>query len=196
MTRKLPCIGYRWAAPALLLLAGSSTTACGASAVQQREELRKQSSAAELQRRGEVCARLGDLTRAEQYLIAALKAGGDEKQLTERLLVVCVADQRYPAAVEYAEQYLHRHPDDDDIKFATATLHVALGDMERARKLLEQVLRSRPDWPEAHYALASVLREQGEARELADVHDLAYLKQRPQGALSAAARARIAERMP
>ena len=186
----------RLAVPALVLLTLFTTTACGAGALQQREALRKESSAAELQRRGEVCARLGDLTRAEQYLVAALKAGGDEKHVTERLLVVCVADQRYPAAVEYAERYLQRHPDDDDVKFAAATLHVALGDPARARLLLEQVLRVRPDWPEVHYALAGVLREQGEARELADAHDLAYLKGRPQGSLSAAAKAHLSERMP
>jgi predicted Zn-dependent protease len=179
-----------------LFAASFGATACGASAVEQRNAMKKEASATELQRKGEVCAKLGDLTRAEQYLVASLRAGGDEKKLTERLLVVCVTDQRYPAALEYAERYLYRHPEDEDLMFAAATLHVALGDSSRARTLLERVLRARPSWPEAHYALASVLREQGEPGAVADAHDLAYLKGRPNGSLSAAARARIAEKMP
>jgi tetratricopeptide (TPR) repeat protein len=177
---------------ALLCLSGLSAS-CGGAAAQRREReaAAKEASAPELIRRGEASASLGDLTRAEQYFVAALKTGGDEKQVTERLLAVCVADQRYPVAVEYAEQYLYRHPRDADVEFAAGSLHAALGNVERARALLADVASQRPNWPEVHYALATVLRDQGEALELADRHDLAYLRLSPQGTFSETVRARL-----
>jgi tetratricopeptide (TPR) repeat protein len=166
---------------------------CGGAAAERREReaVAKEASAPELVRRGEASASLGDLTRAEQYFVAALKTGGDQKKITERLLAVCVADQRYPVAVEYAEQYLYRHPRDADVEFAAGSLHAALGNVERARVLLEDVVSQRPNWPEVHYALATVLRDQGEAIELAERHDLAYLQLSPQGTFSETVRARL-----
>src|SRR6478735_4715248 len=93
----------------VVLLAGVSSTGCGKGALspaRDREALRKE-SARELMVRGDASAAIGDMIRAEQYFVSALKAGGDERKLVRRLLVVCAADQRYPAAAEYAEHYLH-----------------------------------------------------------------------------------------
>jgi tetratricopeptide (TPR) repeat protein len=162
----------------------------------ERESVARESQAEPLFRRGEAAAKLGDMTRAEQYFVGALKAGGDEKRITQRLLVVCVADDRYPAALEYAEEYLHRHPGDAEVAFAAASLHLAVDHLDRARQLLERVVHYRPDWAEAHYALASVLRDQGESLELADVHDLEYLKLNPRGPLAERARARLSRAEP
>jgi tetratricopeptide (TPR) repeat protein len=131
------------------------------------------------------------MTRAEQYLVAALRAGGPEKRIVERLLFVCAADQRYPVALEHAEYYLHRHPRDADIQFAAASLHAAVGDIPGAQARLQDVVRARPDWAEAHYALATVLREEGDPGTLADEHDLAYLRLNPKGPLAETARARL-----
>lgn len=169
---------------------------CGASALKQQEVIKKEASASELERKGDAYARIGDMTRAEQYLVASLKAGGNEKRIVGRLLVVCAADQRYVVALEYAEQYLHHHPEDDDVRFAAASLHAAVGDSARARGILEDLVRVHPTWAEAHYVLAGVLRDQGEPRELADIHDLEYLKAKPDGPLSESARARVSRRTP
>ncbi|HET9955606.1 MAG TPA: tetratricopeptide repeat protein [Polyangiaceae bacterium] len=147
--------------------------------------------------RAEVARRLGDWTRAEQYYVVALESGGPPRWITQRLLEVCVADQRFPVALEYAEQYLARHPRDPELALAAASLHLALGGLDRARLLLEDILRSRPNWPEPHFALASVLRaserESGApASGLADQHDFEYLKLSPTGPFAETARARSA----
>jgi tetratricopeptide (TPR) repeat protein len=181
----------------VFLLACVSSTACGAGALspqREREAMRKESSVHELVARGDASAAIGDLIRAEQYFVSALKAGGDERKLVRRLLVVCTADQRYPAAAEYAERYLHRYPTDVDLRFAAASIEMAIGNTRRARELLDSVLRERPDWAEAHYALASMMRAGGEPLALADLHDLQYLKLNPHGPLADTARARLSQK--
>lgn len=179
---------------ALTFAVSSWSWACTSPAAQhqlERQEIARETSAAELTRRGEASAAVGDMTRAEQYFVLALKAGGEEKRIVERLLVVCVADQRYPVALEYAEQYLHKHPRDVDVRFAAASIHAALGDGQRARRMLEDVVRAEPKRSEAHFALASVLRDEGTALELADLHDLEYLRLEPEGPFAERARARL-----
>jgi predicted Zn-dependent protease len=175
------------------VVATCAVTACGSAAAGGRNAERQaaaDSSAATLLKRGRAAAAIGDLTRAEQYLIAALKAGGPEGAITRELLVVCVADQRFPAALEYAEQHLHRHPKDTEVQFAAASIYAAVGQGDRARVLLEDVVQRRPDWPDAHYVLASVLRDASE-QERADRHDLEYLRLEPEGKLAERARARL-----
>jgi tetratricopeptide (TPR) repeat protein len=179
---------------ALACLALLLATACGSAAARQqrdRDTLRREALPETLVERADAAASVGDMTRAEQYYVAALTAGGENKPLVQRLLRVCVADQRYPVAAYYAEQYLRRHPRDWDITFAAASIQAALGRHEAAQRLLEQVVRERPSSAEAHYALASVLRDRGEAPERADVHDLQYLKLEPGGPFAETARARV-----
>lgn len=176
----------------LALCAASS--ACASAAAERRQEeaaVQQESTAAELLKKGEASVSVGDTTRAEQYYVSALKAGADPHLIVSKLLLVCVADQRFPAAIEYAEQYLYRRPNDLDIAFAAASLHAAVGEAPRARELLERVLRDYPNSAEAHYALASVLRKEGDALDLADQHDLAYLKLSPTGPFAETARARL-----
>lgn len=196
-----PWSGWLWGIllqSAVLTMTGIST-GCGGAAAQQERERRAaatESSAGELERKGELAASAGDMTRAEQYFAAALAKGGNEKRLVQRLLVVCVADERYPVALRYADEYLDRHPLDVDVTFASASIHAAIGHVEKARQLLETVVRKRPNWAEAHFALATVLREQGEALDLADVHDLKCLRLDPQGPLAERARARLTRATP
>ncbi len=172
----------------------AASSACASAAAERRQEeaaVQQESTAAELLKKAEASVSVGDTTRAEEYYASALKAGADPHLIVSKLLVVCVADQRFPAAIEYAEQYLYRRPNDLDIAFAAASLHAAVGEVSRARELLDRVLRQAPEWAEAHYALASVLRAEGDALELADQHDLAYLKLSPDGPFAETARARL-----
>ena len=175
------------------LFLSTAALACGGQTqtLRDRAALKHEVSPAELLRKGDASAKIGDMTRAEQYYVMAERAGAPEQQVVQRLLVACVADQRYPVALEYAEQYLRRHPADIELRFATASLKAAMGDLPAAREMMTEVLRQRPTWAEAHYALASVLRQAGEEQQLADEHDLEYLKLKPQGAYAEAARGRL-----
>jgi tetratricopeptide (TPR) repeat protein len=183
-------------AAGLLGLSGCASTV--SQAQREQKELERESSAHELLRKGDASAAVGDMTRAEQYFVAALRAGSEERSVVARLLLACVADQRYPVAAEYAEDYLHRHPGDAEISYAAASIHVALGDAVRARSLLEALIERRPTWPEPHFTLASLLRDEGEADalELADVQDLQYLKLDPNGPLAEMAKARLSRKTP
>jgi tetratricopeptide (TPR) repeat protein len=165
---------------------------CGRDAVSaDKAALKHEVSAAELMRKGEASADLGDMTRAEQYFVMAQRAGADESRVVRRLLVVCIADNRYPVALEYAEQYLRRRPSDVDVRFVAASLKAAGGALAEARQMMLDVLHARPRWAEAHYALASVLRQSGDQLPLADEHDLEYLKLSPEGPYAEAARDRL-----
>jgi tetratricopeptide (TPR) repeat protein len=148
-------------------------------------------SPSELVARGEAAAASGDATRAEQYFAAALQVGGEDPRIVQRLLAACISDRRYPAAIQYAERYLRHHPEDPEIGFAAASLQLATGNFARARELLEALVARVPRWPEPHFALASVLREQGEAFAGAELQDLEYLKLAPGGPLAEAARSRL-----
>lgn len=177
-----------------LLAVAAASSACASAGDERRAEaeaVQKESTVTELLKKAEASVSVGDTTRAEEYYVSALKAGADPHLVVSKLLVVCVADQRFPAAIEYAEQYLYRRPNDLDIAFAAASLHAAVGEVPRARELFERVLQGQPDRADAHYALASVLRVEGEELELADQHDLAYLKLNPTGPFAETARARL-----
>jgi tetratricopeptide (TPR) repeat protein len=164
---------------------------CASSLEKQRELRQKEESADELYKKGKAAAAAGDMTRAEQYLVSALRAGGPEKRLVQSLLFVCVADQRYPVALEHAEHYLHRHPQDTEVQFAAASLHAAIGDFQGAQQRLQTIVQAQPNWAEAHYALATVLREEGDQLSLADEQDLAYLRLNPTGPYAETARSRL-----
>ena len=159
------------------------------------QALKQESSAEMLFAKGRAAATIGDLTRAEQYFVAAIKTGGDERKIIKPLLVACITDQRFPVALEYAEQYLYRHPDDVDVRFVAASVHAVLGHADEAQKLLESVVRSRPESAEVHYALATVLYQGGNL-ERAARHDLEYLKLEPEGEHAAQARARLSASAP
>jgi tetratricopeptide (TPR) repeat protein len=153
--------------------------------------VRQETTAPRLIERGDAAASIGDLTRAEQYYVTAIKAGGDERVLTQKLLLVCVQDGRYPAAASYGEDYLRRHPDNTDIRYVVATIYIGLGELDRARRALEQVVSEQPSIAEAHYALGTVLRSQGDSLLDADRELREYIRLRPDGEYVEAARASL-----
>ena len=167
---------------------------CGASALSQAQAkadvMRAETSAARLEAAGDESGRFGDMTRAEQYYVAALKAGGDERGLAQKLVIACVTDGRFPAAIQYAEDYLLRHPRDIGLRFASAAMSAAIGDGEKARTGYERVLEGQPDLAEAHYALASILTEEEDAA-LATDHYRTYVKLAPHGAYAESAKAAL-----
>lgn len=185
---RAPGCPWRAALLAILLVSG-----CGAASTAEpaQSPARSQPSSAELLAQGEAAAVAGDATRAEQYFAAALHGGGAQAHIVRRLIAACVADRRYPAAAQYADRYLLHHPEDSDVALASATLHLASGNLRRARELLEDLVGREPRWPEPHFALATALRHQGQALGEAEQHDLQYLKLAPRGPLAELARARL-----
>ncbi|MBX3204925.1 MAG: tetratricopeptide repeat protein [Labilithrix sp.] len=159
------------------------------------ETMRRESTPTELSARGEAFAALGDMTRAEQYFVAALKAGGEPGALVRRLVAVCVADGRYPVAIEYAEDYLRNHPRDVDVRYVTGTLRAALGDASGAKEELRAVLAAKPNLADAHYALAQIARTEGDVMG-ADAAFRQYLRLEPAGRHAEAARENLMQTVP
>jgi len=182
------------------LVAIAAVAAC-APTPQQRAKtdmavIQRETTPERLQQRGEAAAMSGDFTRAEQYFVAAIKAGGDQRVLTKRLLVVCVNDSRFPAAVSYGEDYLRAHPSDTDIRYAVATVYIGIGELPRAIGELTRVVAEKPEIADAHYALASALHQQGDAMLDADKQFREYIRLDPDGQYAEAARASLLKSVP
>jgi tetratricopeptide (TPR) repeat protein len=150
-----------------------------------------------------VLERRGDAMRAGQYLSLALAQGADSAQVVPRLLRLYVRDGQYRLALDLAENHLRRRPRDLRTRFVLGTLCTALGMSARAAEQYERVLagavqrdrheRLRAD---AHFALASLLHEQGQDVARADAHYRAYLRLRPAGQHAETARAALLTELP
>lgn len=174
------------------LLFGSGCAATTAQSLRaDAEVVRKESTPDVLLRKGDAFAAVGDSTRAEQYFAAALAAGGDARILVRRLVRVCVSDQRYRAALAYAEDYLRHSPHDYDVRFARATLAAGVGEIEVARDDLNLIVKAMPNNPDVHFALAVLLRDEFGDLPQARAHFLAYTRLAPRGPNSEQARASI-----
>ncbi len=149
-----------------------------------------------LESAGDDAAGRSDMTRAEEYYVAARSLGGDEGRLTRKVIAVCVADERYPVAALYASEYLTKHPQDVEMRFAAGALYSAIGQTGAARDAYERVVREEPGFAEAHYALGMLLHDRsGEDLESAK-HLHEYLSLQPRGAYAEAARSALEAREP
>lgn len=140
---------------------------------------------------GKALAALGDSVRAEQYLAAAIAGGGDDKAITPLLVQVCVNDGRLRSAIEYAEPYVRKHPDDVRARYLLGTLYGGIGAFDRARVEYEAVIAAKPDSPEPHWALALLFRDDLNDLPNATVQFREYLRIAPTGAHADEARASI-----
>ncbi len=160
------------------------------------QEMKAESTANKLFQRGRAFAATGDSTRAEQYFAAAVTMGGDERVILPMLLTVCIQDGRYRVAIEYASTYLQKHPMDVSVRMLLGTLYSAIGDAPAARRELARVLEARPGDPDAHYALAVVLRDDDKDLVAADQHFREYLRLSPNGAHAEEAQASLLKSVP
>lgn len=190
-----------------LLFAGCLLlAACGGASAREAEQpnhagvsesaaaARRESEA--LMQHARAFARSADYTRAEQYLNLAVQSGRSETEVTPLLIDVCIKDQRYRAALQYAQEHLRRHPRAYRLRFVEASLLAALGDVARAREALEKVLSVSPTHADAHYSLAVLLRDELGNRYDADQHFRSYLKLSPLGSHAEEARQSLLEAMP
>jgi tetratricopeptide (TPR) repeat protein len=159
----------------------------------QAKVVERETTVPRLVARGDTYAGVGDMTRAEQYYATALAAGGDHAELVRKLVRVCVSDRRYRAAIVYAEDYVRTHPDDAEVRYALATLYIAVEDTDAAKDSLARVLEGSPADADAHFAMATLLAGagQGDDAEGAARHYRRYLELAPRGRNAAEARAAL-----
>jgi tetratricopeptide (TPR) repeat protein len=145
------------------------------------EVMQRETYPEKLVERGKAFAAIGDLTRAEQYLSAALEQGGDAKEILPVLLRVCIEAERYRVAVVYARDYVTRWPDDVRLRFVLATLEAAIGEIDEALDDLHTVVEKNPDDADAQFTLAILLRDDLHDPVAADEHFRECLRLSPEG---------------
>jgi uncharacterized protein HemY len=158
--------------------------------------LRTEATTDKLLDRGKAFAAMGDHTRAEEYLAAALDQGADPREVLPLLLNVCVQTGRYRSAIQHAENHLRKHPDDVRTRFVVGTLYAAIGETKDAKANLETVVMARPDDAKAHYTLGILARDSENDVIGADKHFREYLRIEPNGSHAEEARASLLKRMP
>jgi Flp pilus assembly protein TadD len=142
----------------------------------QRELTKEQ-----LLERGKMFSVVGDHTRAEQYFTSAIEAGADELRVFPLLLASCLNDGRLRLAAQYSEDYLKRHPNDVRVRLVLGTIYSAIGENTLAEVELRRVIAQQPTDAQAHYALATLLREARPQQSEAEVHYREYLRLAPNG---------------
>lgn len=163
------------------LLGSGCAASPGAAVAADAKAARADQTPEKLAERGRAFAQMRDYTRAEQYLSAALDAGAPPAEVLPVLLKACIAENRFRAALTYAEPQLRAHPEDFRLRFVVASLYASIGDTVRAVDHLERVAASQPDLAEVHYALAVLLRDGANDPARADVHFREYLRLEPDG---------------
>lgn len=180
---------------ALSLLACGPTTAAE-KAQADMATFRSEATTDKLVDRGKAFATMGDTTRAEEYLTAALDQGANPRDVLPLLLQICVQTGRYRSALQHGENHLRVHPDDVRTRFVVGTLYLAVGETKDAKSNLETVVSARPKDAKAHYALAVLARDSENDVVSADRHFREYLRIEPTGAHAEEARASLLKRMP
>lgn len=179
----MPTARRRW--PTVIGLFAALFAACGpppAARVEQNvETVQKERKPDKLVARGMAFARMGDLTRAEQYLTAALEEGADPNEVLPVLMRICVKSGRYRVAIEHAQNELKARPHNVPLRFLLGSLYQAVGNTAAAREQLEQVVATEPEHADAHYALAVIARDAEGDLVRADRHFREYLRLRPDG---------------
>jgi Tfp pilus assembly protein PilF len=164
---------------------------CAARAAQQGPTTDPMASvtAQQLYDTGLAAARAGDLVRAEQYLVASMQRGMPEPRVLRQLVSVCVQASRFRAAVAYARPYLERHPHDWALRYLLGTILEGLDEHQSARREIEAVIADNARHAEAHFLLATLLRERFNDPVSADVHFRQYIEIAPDGSHAEEARA-------
>lgn len=193
-------VAFGFVAFAFASALASTATGCASTpaekANQDLQNLRAEHSQENLTERGKAFAAIGDLTRAEEYLAAAIDQGANPKEILPLLLDVCVRGGRYRSAIQHAENHLRRNPHDHATRLVVGTLYAALAEVKEARTALQQVVDARPNDAQAHYVLAVLARDNENDVIVADRHFREYLRIEPNGAHAEEARASLLKRMP
>lgn len=148
-------------------------------------------SAETLFRLGQELDEVGDSIRAEQYFSAALERGYPEAEVIPAILGVCVRASRFGDALDYAEPYLERHPEEWALATLVASIYMGLEQPLEAQRRLEQVLELAPDQPAAHYLMGVLSRDSLADPAGARAHFARYLELDPEGEHASEARVEL-----
>ena len=185
----------------LVTVASAFTSGCASTGAMGRSEpdielINREKAPDTLLRRGKALVRLGDTTRAVQYLTAALQEGEPPEKVLPVLLPVLIEAGRYRVAIVHARQYVENHPSDVKMRFLLGTLYRAVGRINEAIDEFEQVVTLDPKHADAHFALGELLRQQGRDLIEADRQFRIYLKLHPNGPRAERARASLLGSVP
>jgi Flp pilus assembly protein TadD len=112
-----------------------------------------------------------------------------------RLLALYAADGQYRLAIDAAEMYLEGHPNDRAVRRCLGAFYVAVDATSDAVHVFEELVHEAPDDSEAHFALASLLKEVRAQRARADEHYRRYLALAPHGHHAEEARAGLSKEL-
>jgi tetratricopeptide (TPR) repeat protein len=107
-------------------------------------------------RLGELLLTLGDSERAQAVFAQELALDPDEFTSNLNMGVLAKQDQAYAEARRYLERALRTRPNDPGVRYQTANVDLATGNLEPARQALETLIQESPDFAEAHATLATV----------------------------------------
>lgn len=151
---------------------------------------------AELVEVARILAKNGDRVRAAQYLTLAQRQGVPARTVIPSLIALYTADAQYRLAIDAAESYLRRQPNDHRIRSCLGALYVAVDATSDAIRTYETLVQESPDDAEAHFALASLLNDASASRVRADAHYRSYLALAPAGRYAEEARAKLLKELP
>lgn len=143
--------------------------------------------------KGMALALRGDSSRAEQYLMLAVRQGYPEERAIVPLVQVCIAASRLRAALDHGEPFLRRHPSAWQLRSLLAAIRFALGDASAAKKELARVIVQRPDAAQARYLLGVIERDAFGDEAAARYDFEAYIEREPRGPYALETRAWLAE---
>jgi hypothetical protein len=143
--------------------------------------------------RGQAFARAGDSTRAEEYMMLAVRQGYPERHAVLPMVRACTEASRFQAALDHALPFLRRHPDAWRLGIVVASLQAALDRPADAATELRRVLVQQPAAAPAHYQLGVLQRDSFRDRAAARRSFRAYLRFDRQGRFAPEVAAWLAE---
>lgn len=183
-----------------ILLVVTSAVACGQARPvpvdQNAKKVDEERVPHKLVARGKAFAKIGDLTRAEQYLTTALEEGADPNEVLPLLMRVCIDSGRFREAITHGYAQLETQPHNAALRFLIGSLHQGVGEPHKAREQFQEVIAIQPDHAEAHYALAIIARDAEGDLVRADRHFREYLRLQPNGPHAEKARASLLKSVP
>jgi tetratricopeptide (TPR) repeat protein len=175
-----------------MALLAALLSGCASRTTQQEARASSESaqpSSVELFRLGKTAFERGDSIRAEQYFALARKEGYEPRLVIPVLIQVCLQGSRLRAALNHAEPFLLEHPEEEELRYLVATIHLSLGQSDAARMELQQLLQRSSVLADAFYLMGIIdlTDDPSSARH----HFQEYLRLSPGGSHAAEVRSRL-----